>query len=54
MKDFLPQSQFVVITHNRRTMAAADTLYGITMEEQGVSRKVSVSFRDEPQTVAAG
>ncbi len=54
----LPTSQFVVITHNRRTMAAADTLYGITMEERGVSRKVSVSFRDlageeEPAEVAA-
>lgn len=51
MRDFLPTSQFIVITHSRRTMAAADTLYGITMEEQGVSKKVSVSFRDEAPTL---
>ena len=50
MRDFLPTCQFVVITHNRRTMAAADTLYGITMEEQGVSKKVSLSFRESAPT----
>jgi len=50
MGDYLPTCQFVVITHNRRTMAAANALYGITMEEQGVSKKVSVSFRSQALT----
>lgn len=44
IQQFLQHSQFVVITHNKRMMAVADLLYGITMQEQGVSRKVAVKF----------
>lgn len=44
IQQFLHHSQFVVITHNKRMMAVADLLYGITMPEQGVSRRVSVKF----------
>ncbi len=41
---FLDQSHFIVITHHKRTMQAADLLYGITMQERGVSRRVSVQL----------
>jgi chromosome segregation protein len=46
LRDFLSFTQFVVVTHSKKTMAAADTLYGITMEESGVSKHVSVRFED--------
>ena len=44
LRELSSQTQFVVITHNRKTMEAADVLYGVTMEEPGLSRIVSVSL----------
>lgn len=44
VREFAAETQFIVITHNKRTMAVCDALYGITMEQQGVSKKVSVSL----------
>lgn len=46
VKQFLDRSHFIVITHNKRTMHEADLLYGVTMAERGVSRRVSVRFED--------
>jgi chromosome segregation protein len=46
LRDFLSFTQFVVVTHSKKTMAGADTLYGVTMEESGVSKHVSVRFED--------
>jgi chromosome segregation protein len=44
VQEFLDQSQFIVITHSKRTMQIADVMYGVTMQEQGVSKRVSVKF----------
>jgi chromosome segregation protein len=44
VREMTDRSQFIVITHNKRTMEAADTLYGVTMQEPGVSKLVSVNL----------
>jgi chromosome segregation protein len=44
---FVSQSQFIIITHNKRTIAKADILYGVTMEERGVSKLVGMKLADE-------
>ena len=46
LKDLAESAQFIVITHNKRTMAVADSLFGVTMEEPGVSKLVSVRLAD--------
>ena len=46
IKDFSKESQFIIVTHNKRTMASTDVIYGITMIEQGVSRVVPVDLRE--------
>ncbi|MBI5044095.1 MAG: chromosome segregation protein SMC, partial [Nitrospirae bacterium] len=47
LRSMVDKSQFIVITHNKRTMETADALYGVTMEEAGVSKIVSVRFNEE-------
>jgi chromosome segregation protein len=58
IKDFSRRTQFLMVTHNKKTMEAASCLYGVTMEEPGVSRMVSVrlghSREEEPEAVPVG
>lgn len=46
LKSFLSWTKFVIVTHSKKTMTAATTLYGVTMQESGVSKRVSVRFED--------
>jgi chromosome segregation protein len=52
LRELSKDTQFLVITHNKRTMEVAQTLYGVTMEEPGVSKIVSVDFRPRQQAIA--
>jgi chromosome segregation protein len=53
LQRFLAHSQFIVITHNKRSIAMADVLYGVTMQEHGVSKIVSVKFHKDNEAVPA-
>ncbi|MBK7965408.1 MAG: hypothetical protein IPK10_09045 [Bacteroidetes bacterium] len=46
IKTFSEESQFIIITHNKKTMAATDIMYGITMAEPGVTTVVPVDMRE--------
>jgi len=54
LKEFSASTQFVVITHNKRTVAGADTLYGVTMEESGVSKMVAIRLEHQRRTEPVG
>ena len=45
IKEFSQDSQFILVTHNKQTMSTVDVIYGVTMQEQGVSKVVPVDFR---------
>jgi len=47
LRKFVHESQFIIITHSKRTVAAAHAIYGVTMEERGVSKTVSMRFNNE-------
>ena len=44
LRKFSNETQFIVVTHNKRTMESSDTMFGVTMEEEGLSKLVSVKF----------
>ena len=46
LKDFLDDTRFILVTHSKKTMTAADLIYGVTMQESGVSKQVNVRFED--------
>jgi chromosome segregation protein len=52
LERFVKQSQFIIMTHNKRTIAKADVLYGVTMEEQGVSKLVGMKLAPPRQASA--
>jgi len=53
LRKFSNNTQFIVVTHNKRTMEAANALYGVTMEEEGISKIVTVRFNRDAQIQSA-
>jgi len=47
IRDFSNETQFLIVTHNKKTMEAANTLYGVTMQEDGISKVVAVKLKSE-------
>ncbi len=53
VREMAGQTQFIIITHSKKTMGIAPVMYGVTMQEPGVSKLVSVRFHEEPTRMAA-
>jgi chromosome segregation protein len=53
LRDFSQKTQFIVVTHNKKTMEVADCLYGVTMQEPGVSKIVSVKWNQDGSDIEA-
>ena len=51
LKPFLSTTQFIIVTHSRKTIAMGDALYGVTMQEPGVSKIVSVRLSHDQQGI---
>jgi chromosome segregation protein len=51
VKEMSAHTQFVLITHAKKTMEAAEAMYGVTMQEPGVSKVVSVRFSSMPEII---
>ncbi|RJP60777.1 MAG: chromosome segregation protein SMC [Ignavibacteriales bacterium] len=47
IKEFSNNTQFIIVTHNKRTMESAENMYGVTMQEEGVSKLVGVQFKED-------
>jgi chromosome segregation protein len=54
LEKFLVNSQFIIVTHNKRTMSVADVIYGVTMQEFGVSKPVGVRMTGEKMSLEEG
>ncbi len=52
LKEFSKNTQFIIVTHNKRTMEATETMYGVTMQEEGVSKLVGVRFNEDMKVSA--
>lgn len=50
VQEFLQTTQFIIVSHSKKTMTIAHTLYGVTMQESGISKRVSVRFEDIHET----
>ena len=53
LKKFAEETQFIVITHRKGTMEHADVLYGVTMQEKGISKLISVDFSEAEKSITA-
>ena len=52
IKSLTQNAQFILITHNKKTMEIGDILYGVTMEDPGISKTVSVEFQEAERLIA--